>query len=384
MNCRFRNKRVAFFSFSGHDAINSPLINSANYLAAQGYVVDIFATNQARFRDPKMRYKSIRYLAFEMPTSLVIRRIAQFSLLKQAWNEMRLNKYDFTVGFDPRAFQNAWFLARLKKIPAVYHSLEFYPENTFKEKVRRSFEKIFLKKADWIITQDAMRADWLSRKLHFPRQNISVIYNTSFGDYTPEKSSYFRKKFNIPDEKKIVLAIGSLIKEHMILEIMESIGAWANEFVLVIHGWFPNKKYEEITRECAKRHPGRIFISTEFLPIEQKYEAFQSADIGLVAFTPNNENTLFVGAAAGKLFEFVRCGVPIVVNGLPGMRAIVGGICGEICGARLDSIADSIKQINDNYDFYRKGCEAFYSCHKFSSMYDDFLCKFSQKFQNKI
>lgn len=384
LNCRFSNKRIAIFTLSGYDAINSPLINSAHYLATLGYAVEIFARNQTQFRNPKLQYKSIRYIAVKIPNLPMIRRIGRFFLLKHVWNEMRLNHYDFTIGFDPHAFQHAWLLARLKKIPAVYHSLEFYPEKTLKQKIRRSFENTFLRKADWIITQDAQRADWLSRKLHFPRYKISVISNTSFGDYLPQKSSFFRNKFHIPDEKKIVLAIGSLIKEHMILEIAESVGGWANEFVLVIHGWFPYKEYEGIIRECAASHPGRIFISTEFLPIERKYEAFQSADIGLVAFTPDNENNMFVGAAAGKLFEFARCGVPVVVNDLPGMRALLGGLCGEICGRWLDSVADAIKQINDNYDAYKKGCKTFYSCHKFSSMYDDFLYKFSKDLQNNL
>jgi glycosyltransferase involved in cell wall biosynthesis len=378
------HKRVAIFTLSGYDVITSPLINTANYLAALGCAVDIFTRNQTQFRDPNFRYISIRYLAVTIPDSPVIRRIGRFFLLKHVWNELRLNQYDFTIGFDPRAFQHAWLLARLKKIPAVYHSLEFYPEKTLKQKIRRSVENIFLRKADWIITQDALRADWLSRKLHFPHHRISVISNTSFGDHLPQKSSYFRNKFHIPDAKKIVLAIGSLIKEHMILEIAKSVEGWADEFVLVVHGWFPDEKYEGDIRECVDRWPHRIFISTEFLPIERKYEAFQSADIGLVAFAPDNENNLLVGAAAGKLFEFARCGVPVVVNDLPGMRTLVGGLCGEICGEWLDSIADTIQIINNNYDAYRKGCEIFYSRHNFSSMYGNFLSNFSADVQNKL
>jgi len=379
LNFPISSERVAIFSLSGYDSINSPLINSVNYLSSIGYAVDIITRNQDHFDEPKFQDRTIRYVVIQIPKARVIRRFARFFLLKHAWHEMRLNQYDFTIGFDPRAFEYAWFLARLKKIPAVYHSLEFYPEKTFRQKIRRSFENFFLRRADWIITQDALRADWLSRKLHFPRHKISVVYNTSFGDFLPEKSLFFRKKFNIPDEKKIVLAIGSLIKEHMILEMTESVGRWSDEFVLVIHGWFPDKRYEKKVRGCATAHPGRIFISTEFLPIDRKYEAFQSADIGLVAFAPDNENNLFVGAAAGKLFEFARCGVPVVVNDLPGMRKLVGGLCGEVCSEWLDDIAEKIKEVNDNYDAYRKGCETFYSRHKFSSMYDEFLHKLKAK-----
>jgi glycosyltransferase involved in cell wall biosynthesis len=223
-----------------------------------------------------------------------------------------------------------------------------------------------------------MRADWLSQKFRFPRKKISVVYNTSFGDYLPQKSRHFRDKFKIPDEKKAVLAVGSLIQEHMILEIVQSVAQWPQEFALVIHGWFPDKVYEEKIRTVAERSPGCIFISTEFLPLDRKYEVFQSADIGLVAFTPDNDNNLFVGAAAGKLFEFLRCGVPAVVNELNGMRELIGGKCGEVCGSHLENIGYLLSKVDGQYAHYTDECRKFYANYGFAGCYKKFLTDFYQ------
>lgn len=165
----------------------------------------------------------------------------------------------------------------------------------------------------------------------------------------------------------------------MILEIAESACQWPMDFVLVVHGWFDDRVYEERLRAVAERVPGRIFVSTEFLPIERKYDVFQSADIGVVAFGPDNDNHLFVGAAAGKLFEFARCGVPVVANDLPGMRKLISGRCGEVCGPWLESIESVLQTVNHNYDVYAKGCAEFYSQHEFSACYRSFLKKFYER-----
>ena len=223
-----------------------------------------------------------------------------------------------------------------------------------------------------MITQDAMRADWLSKKCSFPREKISVVYNSSFGDYLPpRKSRYFRDKFGIASDKTVVLAVGTLDKYTFAQEIAESVYRWNPEFVLVFHGWGDI----ELIRKAADKYPGRIFISTELLPIERKYEVFQSADIGLVIFSPDNDNCWLTGTSAGKLFEFTRCGVPVIVNELQGMRELVGGRCGEVCGARLESLETVLQKVRKNHDVYSKGCNGFYAEHSFAVCYRNFLEK---------
>jgi glycosyltransferase involved in cell wall biosynthesis len=373
-------KRVALFTASGLDVINTPMINSAEYLASLGYAVDIFARSPYDgWKAPEFQNESVRYHITEILPGTFRSRFGKINLLINVLRIMRQNTYDFVIGFDPRAFQLAYVIAKIFRIPAVYHSLEFYKEITIKQQVYGAFQNFFVRHSDWMITQDAMRADWLSNKYRFPREKISVVYNSSLGDCMPNKSKYLRNKFDIPDEKIVVLAVGSLIKPHMISEITESVSRWNSEFVLVIHGWFSQPEYETRILGLAEQHPGRIFISTDFLPLNRKYEVFQSADIGLVTFTPDNDNNQFVGAAAGKLFEFTRCGVPVVVNELAGMREFVGRRCGEICGPWLDSIETALETVQNNYATYSNNCTQFYEKYSFSTTYHDFLKMFCLK-----
>jgi glycosyltransferase involved in cell wall biosynthesis len=378
------HKRAAFFTYCSYDAINSPMLNSAEYLAAQGYTVDIFArAPSSNFEVPKFQHGAIRYWVTEIPPGRIWSRLGRIRLLLKAWRELRRAACDFIVGFDPAGFQNAWLLSWLLKIPAVYHSLEFYEGTSFRQKVWQAADRIFLKRAAWLITQDAMRADWLSRTYRFPREKISVVYNTAFGEYTPQKSRYFREMFKIADQKKVVLAVGSLIQEHMILEAAEAARSWQPEFVLVIHGWFPNKAYEERIRSVVSQSGNRMFISTEFLPVARKYEVFQSADIGLVLFSPNTVNNILVGAAAGKLFEFVRCGVPVIVNELQGMRELVSGRCGVVCDAHLADLSGALLEVSGRYGTDSSLCCTFYAAYNFAGCYQKFLEDFLGQYKKR-
>jgi len=199
------NQRVALFTYFGQDAASPPMINSAEYLAAEGYIVDIFARNPAKgFIVPTFRNKAIRYYTTGIPLNRIGWRIARIHLVVNAWQKMREHRYDFVIGFDPWAFEHAWLLAKVFRIPAFHHSLEFFwPENSLRKKIDLAGKMFFLQRADWMITQDAMRADWLSNKCRFPREKISVVYNSSFGDLLPpRKSRYFRDKFGIANDKQ--------------------------------------------------------------------------------------------------------------------------------------------------------------------------------------
>lgn len=147
-----------------------------------------------------------------MPLGRTTKR-CRLLLLKDAWREMRRHTYDFVIGFDPTAFQHAWVMSTVFRIPAVFHSLELYQESSITWwqnpllKVLRIAKNKFVR-PDWMITQDAMRADWLSRRLRFPHEKISVVYNTAFGDYLSQKSCYFREKFGISGEKRWCWRLG--------------------------------------------------------------------------------------------------------------------------------------------------------------------------------
>ena len=188
-----------------------------------------------------------------------------------------------------------------------------------------------------------------------------------------EETPWLRKKFGIGSDKIIVLAVGSLIPEHSILELVQAALHWPEKYVLVVHGWFVNPIYEQQVRTLAFIGSDHIHISAELLPLSEKYLVFQSADVGLVFFNPVNVNMRLGGVSAGKLFDFARCGVPVIACDLPGMRELIhdrgwGFVVGDPAG-----IGQALDQLMTCHDSCRASAIKTYKEYEFSKCYAGIL-----------
>lgn len=359
------------FTVSKLDFISAPLINSAIYLSECGYKVDIFALASDKFPVPRFASGDITYVPYRLPhpnapgTTFIATPCRLNMLLGR-------KRYSFFVGFDPGGLVNAAVLGILRRTPYIYHSLEIVSESTltnWRRKLDKQIERWLSRGAVLTITQDELRADVLARENRLDRSQVAVVYNAPLGEPFPARSSWLRDRFGIPETKYIVLGVGSLIERHMVDEIAASVKSWPDQFVLVLHGWFSDEAFEKRVYQIAEGQPNRIFVSTTLLPYEHKYLVFQSADVGVVFYKPVDDNHRYVGAAAGKLFDFMRCGVPVVVIDLPGMRELVeGNWCGVVV-ADSSGIAQALSKIHHHYQEYRDQSLSAYRRYDFAQSY---------------
>jgi glycosyltransferase involved in cell wall biosynthesis len=163
------------------------------------------------------------------------------------------------------------------------------------------------------------------------------------------------------------------MREHWIDRILDSVDAWPADCVLVLHGWIPDSNFAtQVTAEATKR-PGRVFVSTDLLPDADKYQVFQSAAIGLVCYEPTDDNLKYAAGSSGKLYDFMRVGVPVVANDIPGMRELVAG---NSCGIVIESaehIAQAIGTMLENYRTYSQSALAAYENYRFDASYEAVL-----------
>lgn len=382
----FIHKRVGIFSLSGYDIISNPFINTVKYLANNGFKVDIFSVQSDAFSQPDFKNKNVNYFTINSKT-FFIRFVERFLRILRVWSRIKKHIYDFIIGFDPEGLFYASLFGFIKRTPYIYHNLEIYPRstlNTLVKKIKKKIEILANKYAVLSITQDEIRAPILARENKIELKTIFIVYNTSIGGIITNKDNIFRDRFNIPEDCVIVLAVGSLIKEHMIDAIVQSVRFWSENFVLVLHGWFSDKAYEKEIRSLVEKYSNRIFISSEILPIEEKNKIFQSVDIGLVFFDPVNENVKYVGAAAGKLFDFLQCGVPVISNNLPGMKELieenkVGFVVNdkEAIGNKLVTIVQNFKTLShSSYNTFKK--------YSFQQSYKNVLDMLRKKVDSKL
>ncbi len=386
-----KGKAVGLITAHSWIGMSTPVINTAIYLADQGYQVDIFM-NESKFVEEDLGIKKPQ---FENPNinvvstiqkkkiSLVEKGIAFFTGLKPAdvrfVRNFRKNpkrkKYDFFIGYDLRGLARAAVLSFFSKTPFIFHSLELEKPNSFSY-----FDKKRAQKSLLSISQDEIRCDLLSLIFSLNREKVMISYNSPLGNKMLEKKNYFRETFSIPENKVIVLASGGLAKSHYIDKLLETVKDWPDEFVLVLHGWIPKKPLENEIRAYVKEFPNKIYLSTNFFSYQDKFELYQSVDIGLILFAHSDDfNVKYAAGSAGKLFDFFKVGVPIVANNVPGMQDwVVGKSCGVVFNEDIE-LVKCLQEVNENYDYYARNSSMQFDKYEFTNSYKLILNRIEDK-----
>jgi glycosyltransferase involved in cell wall biosynthesis len=376
-----RKPAVALITAHGWVGISTPVVMTAKYLAHKGFDVDLFISEDAFCHEMGIAIPQFTETGITLHTSNIkgYDRVspknpndpeispADLEFVDRYKNPPK--NYDWMIGFDPGGLIRAALLSQYWKVPYIYHSLELHNEDDSIKALERQFSQ----KAILVLTQDKLRANLLSSLNHIPRDKIQISYNSALGDILATPHDYFRQKFNIPVHEKIVLATGTLLPIHSIDKIIDSVAQWPDEFCLVLHGWIPDEKFKAYISEKIHSNLNKIFLSTEILEQEKKDIIFQSVDIGLVFFEPVEINYEYAAGSSGKLYDFMRCGVPIIGNDIPGMRELVekNGIGVVVKNAK--EIGKVLPDIISNYAVYERNCFETFPHFEFGQCYDSIL-----------
>jgi glycosyltransferase involved in cell wall biosynthesis len=371
--------RVGLITAHGWVGISTPVLMAARYLAQSGFEVDLFIEEDPscqalgialpEFKEANIRIIRLPRQAPPAAIPAIAGGVSAFDLSYVQRARKLAGDYQWLVGFDPQGLIRAALLADHWRVPLIYHSLEIHD----KEDDLKRLEREFSRRALLTVTQDEIRADLLASLNRVPRARVVVVYNSSLGELLPGKRDHFREKFAIPSAERIVLAVGTLLPQHGIDRIIGAAPSWPSGFVLVLHGWIPNPAFDRWVRGQCAAHPDRIFLSTDLLPAERKSIVFQSADIGLVFFSPDDTNLTYASGSSGKIFDFMQAGVPIIANDLPGLRDLIeGNGCGRVV-PRAEDIGAALPAIVQDYAPLREGALKSFGRYGFAESYQSLI-----------
>ncbi len=214
----------------------------------------------------------------------------------------------------------AWAVARLRRIPLVYDSHEYFTEvaelqGRFARKVWLWFERRIFPGLQDVITVSPSIAEAYRR-----RYGVKVAVVRNLPDRSCEGvAPLSREEAGIPPGKKVVLLQGSGINAERGGEEAVQAMRYVEEAVLLIVGGgdaLPAMKAlvreEELTDKV-------IFIPRQ--PLERLYAYTRMADVGLSLDKDVSANQRY--SLPNKLFDYILCGVPVLVSDLPEVRRIV-------------------------------------------------------------
>ena len=128
------------------------------------------------------------------------------------------------------------------------------------------------------------------------------------------QTDYFKIKFNLPKGSQIILISGSMIKEHLVNEIMSSIQDLPNNIILIFHGWFPDRDIFAQFNKLKEKYPKNVFYSDNFFNYDDRLIPFSSSDYILVDYANTNLNLTTAPESSGKLYEAQASNLKVVTT----------------------------------------------------------------------
>ena len=299
----------------------------------------------------KVKQRSKR---FESPTTL--------KLLWKTLSFVLTRRVDYLMGGDAIGNIIASKISRLLVKKHIFFMLE-YPQ-IITEKVQcltrlQRLENKSLEKSDIIITHDKWHKQFLLT--HFNLNNkILLLPNSSF---TPEiymESNFLQKRLGVQGQK-IVLHSGGFGKWFKCKELADSTYNWDKNvklFFHVSHRVEDDKYFEEVYESDYR---GKVLFSLNPVSTYELDSLVASADVGIALYSEKElgYRATYMGLAAGKIGNYLKCGVPIIATKLLSLSYIETYQCGILVEKEKD-IASAINKILSNRDMYSKNAHRCY------------------------
>ncbi len=264
-------------------------------------------------------------------------------------------RYSIVVAAGLRGLLVSALLRPLFRVPVVYFSLELYLKPRCGRTVWRLFkwvERAALQRVSFVIIQDESRAAVLSADSGVALDRITVLPNATDGQAVVRRSDYLRKRFSIAEGLRVLLYAGSIAPWAMVKELVAAARDLPNDWVLVVHCGRPPIEQDAVYWEAvrAASPQGRALFSMTPLPARLFDDLVASADAGVAMYVSDDPNLNTMGLSSGKVAQYLKFGLPVIVNGVDGLKTLVD-VYG--CGAVVKSVSDlgeAVARIEANYE----------------------------------
>jgi glycosyltransferase involved in cell wall biosynthesis len=329
------------------------LINTANVLAQAGWQVYVIALSDDPL--PSYRFQDPRIYAYRFPHIVKgvgkLQRLARFSLyILWAVTIALRRRCSAFIGFD----QNGLIAASLASLrsswaPVLYYVPELHVSTDLTsamDRFKKLLERFFSRRAVSAIIQDRRRADVLAQDNGLDPKRVYIVPNAPLaGDGSIRRTDYLPRllaQHGIEDSKTIVLHIGTVADVTRVRDIAQTVDRWPPACVFVVHGWGLPDYIKEIQRLALCDLPPRIIVDTEVLPYDQLDTLVCSADIGLALYDGGTTNRYEM--ASGKLYQYMKTGIPVIASDFPAMREVVEGNDAGICvdGSDMSTLVEAV------------------------------------------
>lgn len=230
----------------------------------------------------------------------------------------------------------------------------------FKNEILNNEKKYFKNLISFTLIQDQYRWEALKRHIGIESNKMLELPNSTQCLNEIEKkyvNNYFYENFNLEPDTKVVLSAGMISKNVCSLEVSEAIGNFTfdSKIKVIFHDRIKQNDKSEYLKEVIFRGKENLILSLKPLQFKELYKIFASAHIGLAIYNGAvSDNYKYMVGASGKLYQYLKFGLPVITSNLPGFKEFVSN---NNIGVVVDSpneIPAAIEKIINNYKFYKQ------------------------------
>jgi glycosyltransferase involved in cell wall biosynthesis len=182
-------------------------------------------------------------------------------------------------------------------------------------KVAAIVEQLMFRFVDHTVTVGDSIGMWYRAK--YRTDKVTVVKNVPLRTNLPAKDpQYFRSSFNIESDATVFLYQGVLSQGRSIELLIELFKQMPQSKQLVLMGYGP---LSNTVKEAAAAHKNIHYHPA--VPPDELLTYTPAADVGLALF--ENTSLSYFYSAPNKLFEYLVCGVPMLVSDFPDMAEVI-------------------------------------------------------------
>jgi glycosyltransferase involved in cell wall biosynthesis len=269
------------------------------------------------------------------------------------WFNIRLfftllyNKSDLLVANDLDTLLPNYLVSRVKKIPLVYDSHEYFtgvPElqnRPFVRRVWKTIERSIFPKLRFVITVSDSIAE-----LYEEEYRVKPLVVRNCAQMTGHPDSFSRKELAVPEGHLIVILQGTGINvDRGGEELIEAVAITENASLIVVGSGDAIEKMKALAQKTIPA------VRVKFIPAvprELMLKYTRSADVGVTLDKDSNLNYRF--SLPNKLFDYIGAGIPVIASDLKEVEKIImENQCGIIVSSVTpENISQAFTRLHNN------------------------------------
>ena len=242
-----------------------------------------------------------------------------------------------------------------------------YPELNFEKKEELClFDKLELKgikNSDLLITHDKLHADFISKKIGIKNLKFTTIPNGTIGKAKKGNSEFLHTRLGFNSSKKILLHSGGFGSWFDSIGLAKKSSILPSNIELVFHVSHDISKddyYKAYLRQ--KKNNERTYFSLKPVDTNKLDELISSAYIGIAWYSEDvlGYRATMLGLSAGKIGNYLKCGIPVIVPNYNSLDYISKFSCGKQI-SNLEDLNMAIIDIETNYKLYSENAISCYN-----------------------